>query len=310
MNKDSVQKTKTCIVITGPTAVGKTSLAIEIARHYNTQIISADSRQCFKEMSIGVAKPSARQLEEIKHYFISSHSIREEVNARLFEQYALACVNDIFQEQEVAVMVGGTGLYINAFCNGIDEIPDADPVIRKQIIQYYEDYGLNWLRDKVKEEDPLYYASGEIKNPQRLMRALEVKLSTGRSIRSFQTKKTVERDFHIVKIGLELPKEELHRNINQRVDDMVHEGLVEEVRSLLPYRHLNALNTVGYREIFDYLDENITLEQAVELVKKNTRQYAKRQLTWFKRDTSTKWFFPDNTASIISFLHAGIKCTV
>lgn len=310
MNNNPSQKVKTCIVIVGPTAVGKTSLAIELAKKYKTEIISADSRQCFKEISIGVAKPSVEQLSDVKHYFINSHSVKDEVNARVFESYALKSVDKIFQQSDVAVMVGGTGLYINAFCNGIDEIPDIDPVIRNNIIQSYNENGLSWLQQQVKEQDALYYSTGEILNPQRLMRALEVKLSTGKSIREYQTKNKVERDFNIIKIGLQLPKEELHRNINHRVDEMMKEGLLAEVESMLPYKHLNALQTVGYREFFDYFGGKISLDEAVELVKKNTRHYAKRQVTWFKKDTSANWFSPSAVVSLVLYLDASIQCTV
>ncbi|MBI1780091.1 MAG: tRNA (adenosine(37)-N6)-dimethylallyltransferase MiaA [Sphingobacteriales bacterium] len=301
---------KTCIVIVGPTAAGKTSLAIELAKKYKTQIISADSRQCFKEISIGVAKPSVEQLSAVKHYFINSHSIQDEVNARVFESYALNAVNEIFQQNDVAIMVGGTGLYINAFCNGIDEIPDIDPIIRTTIIQSYNEKGLGWLQQQVKKKDELYYSTCEILNPQRLMRALEVKLSTGKSIREYQTQKKVERDFNIIKIGLQLPKEELHRNINYRVEEMVKEGLLAEVESMLSYKHLNALQTVGYREFFEYFDGNISLDEAIELVKKNTRHYAKRQVTWFKKDTSDNCFSPSDIVSLVFYLDASIQCTV
>jgi tRNA dimethylallyltransferase len=310
MNKASLQKAKTCIVIVGPTAVGKTSLAIEIAKKYKTQIISADSRQCFKEISIGVAKPSPEQLASIKHYFIGSYFINEEVNARVFESYALDVVNEIFQQHDVAVMVGGTGLYINAFCNGIDEIPDIDPIIRTTIIESYNEKGLEWLQQQVKENDELYYSTGEILNPQRLMRALEVKLSTSKSIREYQTQKKTERNYNIIKIGLQLPKEELHRNINYRVDEMMKKGLLAEVESMLPYKDLNALQTVGYREFFDFFEGKISLEDAVELVKKNTRHYAKRQVTWFKKDTSTNWFSTSDIKSLVFYLDASIQCTV
>jgi tRNA dimethylallyltransferase len=301
---------KTCIVIVGPTAVGKTSVAVELAKRYHTQIISADSRQCFKEISIGVAKPSAQQLTEVPHYFINSHSITDDVNARVFEAYALNAVNEIFTNSDVAIMVGGTGLYINAFCYGIDEIPDIDPSIRNQIINNYTEKGLGWLQQQVKENDPLYYSTGETQNPQRLMRALEVKLSTGNSIRHYQTNNKVQRPFNIVKIGLELPREELHRNIHHRVEAMMQEGLLNEVETVKQYSHLNALQTVGYKELFDYLNGSLSLEAAVELIKKNTRHYAKRQVTWFKKDTSTNWFFVSDNVSLVSHSDASIHRTV
>jgi tRNA dimethylallyltransferase len=291
---------KVCIIITGPTAVGKTSLAIQIAQHFSTAVISADSRQCFKELEIGVAKPSAAQLQLVKHYFINSHSVTEEVNAALFEQYALDAVNEIFQQHEVAVMVGGTGLYIKAFCEGLDEIPPIPVTIRNLVNEQYASRGLAWLQDEVKEKDPEYYTTGEIQNPQRLVRALEVKLSTGKSIRTFQQGKKDQRGFTIIKIGLNLPREQLYNNINQRVDDMMRLGLLDEVKSLLPYRNRNALQTVGYTELFDHLDEKITRQEAIESIKKNTRHYAKRQLTWFNRDQSIQWFLPVDFNQVIS----------
>ena len=284
---------KNCIVIVGPTAVGKTSLAIQVAQHFNTTIISADSRQCFKELNIGVAKPSAQQLQLVKHDFIDSHSIKEEVNAAVFEQYALEKVSGIFKAHDTAVMVGGTGLYVKTFCNGIDEVPVIDTAIREKIIADYEWEGLEWLQKEVEKNDPLYFAKGEIKNPQRLMRALEVKLSTGRSIIEFQTQQKKQRDFNIIKIGLELPKEQLHKNINTRVDEMMKQGLLQEVKKLQPFKKLNALQTVGYRELFGHLAGDLLLEDAVEIIKINTRQYAKRQMTWFKKDEEVKWCAPD-----------------
>lgn len=295
---------KTCLIISGPTAVGKTSLAIRVAQHFNTEIISADSRQCFRELNIGVAKPSPEGLSAVKHHFINSHSIHDEVNAATFEQFALSAVQAIFQQNDIAVITGGTGLYIRAFCEGIDVIPPVLPGIREAIMAGLERSGLPWLQQQVQQEDPQYYATGEIHNPQRLARALEVIRSTGRSIRSFQQGKKAIRNFRIINIALELPKEQLHANINHRVDEMLRQGLVEEVKALLPARHLNALQTVGYTEIFDYLDGKQTLEQAAALIKKNTRQYAKRQMTWFRRDTNIKWFSPYDFKDIIDHSQA------
>ncbi len=284
---------KTCIVIVGPTAVGKTSLAVKIAQQFQTKIISADSRQCFKELNIGVAKPSAEELELVEHFFISSHSIHDNVNAAVFEQYALQKANDIFKNNDVAVIVGGTGLYVKAFCQGIDEVPVIDPAVRKEIQANYEWEGLEWLQKQVEKNDPVYFARGEIKNPQRLMRALEVKLSTGRSIMVFQTQKKRERDFNIIKLGLNLPKEQLYKNINSRVDAMIKAGLPDEVKQLEPFKKLNALQTVGYRELFGHFSGDLSLPDAVEIIKINTRQYAKRQMTWFNKDKEIKWCEPD-----------------
>lgn len=284
---------KTCILIVGPTAVGKTAIAVKLAQHFNTEIISADSRQCFKELNIGVAKPSAEELKLVKHHFISSHSIKEEMNAAIYEQYALAKINTIFKDHDVAVVVGGTGLYVKTFCHGIDEVPVVEEKIREKIKADFDWEGLEWLQKEVEKHDPLYYSRGEIKNPQRLMRALEVKLSTGRSIIEFQTQEKRRRDFNIIKIGLELPKEQLHKNINRRVDAMMEAGFLAEVNSLLPHKKLNALQTVGYRELFGHLAGDLLLEDAVEIIKINTRQYAKRQMTWFKKDEEVKWCGPE-----------------
>lgn len=284
--------TKTVIIIGGPTASGKTGLAIRLAQHFNTAIISADSRQCYQEMSIGVAKPSPEELQLVHHYFINSHSIHQDVNAATYEQYALEAAGSIFRTKDTAIMVGGTGLYIKAFCEGLDDIPAIDPAIRKQLNEGFAVNGLQWLQQQVADQDPLYYSTGEILNPVRLIRALEVKLQTGMSIREFQQQKKVTRNFNIIKIGLDLPKEELHERINLRVDLMMKEGLLEEVKSLYPERHLNALRTVGYSELFDHLDGKISLEEAVEEIKKNTRHYAKRQLTWFRKDSAFEWAAP------------------
>ncbi len=283
---------KTCIIIVGPTAVGKTDIAIELAKHFSTEIISADSRQCYRELNIGVAKPTEAQLQEVKHHFINSHSVADNVNAAVFEKYALNAIQQIFTQQNIAVMVGGTGLYVKAFADGIDDIPAIRPGIPQQIIEGYAANGLEWLQKEIENNDPEYFAKGEIKNPRRLMRALEVKLSTGKSIMSFQTKSTLQRDFDIVKIGLEVPRHQLIERINQRVDTMVQNGLQQEVATLLPFEHLNALQTVGYRELFSHLHGATSLNNAVAAIKINTRQYAKRQMTWFKKDAAVQWCIP------------------
>ncbi len=284
---------KTCIVIVGPTAVGKTSLAVQVAKLYNTKIISADSRQCFKELNIGVAKPSADELEEVEHYFINSHSIKEEMNTAVFEQYALGKADEIFKANDVALVVGGTGLYVKTFCQGIDEVPVIDERIRKKINDEYAWEGLDWLQKEVKKNDPLYFSQGEIKNPHRLLRALEVKLSTGKSIIEFQTQEKKHRNFNIIKIGLEIPKEQLHKNINSRVDAMMKAGLLNEVKKLVPHMKLKALQTVGYRELYGHIIGDLNIEDAVEAIKINTRQYAKRQMTWFKKDEEVIWCAPE-----------------
>lgn len=281
---------KTVYIVMGPTAVGKTSFAIALAQALNAEIISADARQCFKEMNIGVARPSVAELNMVPHHFIASHSITEEINASYFEKWAIEKVTSLFNSNEAVVMVGGTGLYIKAFCEGLDLIPAIDASIRENIIQQYEKLGLRWLQKEVAVKDPVYWEKGEQKNPQRLMRALEVKLGTGASITSFQNKKVVERPFKIVKIGLELPREELYNRINTRVLSMIEEGLEKEVKSLQDAAHLNALQTVGYSEWKDYFEEKTTREKVIDQIQQNTRHYAKRQMTWFKRDATITWF--------------------
>ncbi|HEV9038698.1 MAG TPA: tRNA (adenosine(37)-N6)-dimethylallyltransferase MiaA [Puia sp.] len=282
----------TVIIIVGPTAVGKTAAAIRLARHLGTRIISADSRQCYKELDIGVAKPTPEELRLVPHYFINSHSITEEVNAATFEELALQWTSEIFRKSPYAVMVGGTGLYIRAFTDGLDAIPPVDQGIRTHIRHHYEEKGLDWLQEEVRKYDPDFYSAGEILNPQRLMRALEVRMSTGQSILSFRTKQRPQRPFGIRTIGLQLPKGELHRRIDQRVDAMIRAGLTKEVESLVAYRSHNALQTVGYRELFEWMDGKVSLESAIAAIKTSTRQYAKRQMTWFHRDLSVRWTDP------------------
>ena len=291
---------KKIIIVAGPTAVGKTAVAIQIANHFDTEIISADSRQCYKELNIGVARPSVDELNTIKHHFIASHSIQDEVTAVDFEQYALQKAELLFQKHDVAVMVGGTGLYIKAFCEGLDSIPDIDATVRQQIITNYEEKGISWLQNQLQEKDSAYFEAGEMKNPQRMMRALEVIESTGNSIIFYRKGQKLERDFSIIKLGLELPKEKLVERINRRVDIMMEEGQLDEVKSLAAFKNVNALQTVGYTELFDYLDNKMLLEEAIGRIKISTRQYAKRQLTWFKKDTAINWFRPDEADEIIN----------
>lgn len=276
-------KNKTCFIVCGATAVGKTSYAIDLAKKYDTQIISADSRQCYKELNIGVAKPSEEQLNSVQHYFINSHSIHDEVNVKVFEQYALAAVKKIFQKNDHAVMAGGTGLYIKAFCEGLDDVPEVNIALRKALTEAYQAQGLQWLQEETRKKDPEYFASGETSNPQRMMRALEVKLTTGYSILNFQLKKKAVREFDIKIVNLEMSRSDLYERINNRVDEMIQQGLLTEAESLYSFRKLNALQTVGYKELFEYLDDQISLGEAIEKIKKNTRQFAKRQITWFKK---------------------------
>jgi len=274
----------------GPTAVGKTSFAIALAKALNTEIISADARQCYKEMNIGVARPSEEELKAAPHHFMASHSIIENINASYFENWALEKVQTLFSTKDTVVMVGGTGLYIKAFCEGLDLIPAIEPSIRENIIAQYEKLGLRWLQKEVSVKDPQYWEKGEQKNPQRLMRALEVMLGTGASILSFQNKKPIERPFKMVKIGLELDRDELYQRINDRVLNMIELGLEKEVKGLEDYAHLNALQTVGYSEWKDYFEQKISREKVIENIQQNTRHYAKRQMTWFKRDPAITWF--------------------
>ena len=280
---------KTAIIIAGPTAVGKTSVAIEVARHFNTEIISADSRQCYKELSIGVARPSAEELAAVPHHFIATHSIHQNITAADFETYALQKAKEIFTKNDVVIITGGTGLYINAFTEGLDVIPAVPEVVRNNIIQQFRQHGIEWLQQQVKEKDPQFYSEGEIKNPHRLLRALEVVETTGQSILHFRKQEKAKRSFNIIKMALNLTREQLYSNINTRVDKMMEAGLLEEVKSLTAFQHLNALQTVGYKELFGYLNGDTTIEDAIALIKQNTRRYAKRQLTWFKKDEEYQW---------------------
>jgi tRNA dimethylallyltransferase len=297
---------KTVVVIAGPTAVGKTGVAIAVAKQLGTEIISADSRQCYRELNIGVARPSEEDLAAVPHHFIASHSVTEKVTAATFEQYALEKVYGLFKKSNVVVMTGGTGLYLKAFCDGLDTIPEVPEEVHQHVINSYKENGLWWLQQQVQQLDPLFYTGGEIQNPQRLMRALEVYQATGRSIETFKKGKTTPRDFRIIKTALQLPKESLHHNINLRVDAMIENGLIEEVKVLVPYKHHNALQTVGYKEIFCYLDGALTREAAIAAIKQNTRQYAKRQLTWFRKDAAYQWFSPD-AESLIQFLKREVR---
>jgi tRNA dimethylallyltransferase len=283
----------TVIIITGPTAVGKTSFAIDLATALQTEIISADSRQCYREMRIGVARPSEAELAAVPHHFIANASVTEELNAGYFEQFALDAAEKIFEKHPVIVMVGGTGLYIKAFCDGMDPMPVIPEPVRKWVTESYANKGLIWLQKELEHKDPAFWEVAERQNPQRLMRALEVFYATGKSIMVYRTAKKKQRDFQTIKIGLELPKEVLHQRIYRRVDLMMEEGLLAEVESLVAYRNYHSLQTVGYRELFDYIDGTYSLEEAVNNIKTNTRHYAKRQMTWFKKDGKIRWYAAD-----------------
>mgnify|MGYP001106867170 CR=1 FL=1 len=294
-------KTKTLISVVGPTAIGKTALAIQLAQHFGTEIISADSRQFFREMAIGTAKPSAAELAAAKHHFIDSHSVSQLFSTGDFEVEGLKKLDEIFRKHDVAIMAGGSGLYVNALINGLDDMPDIDLSIREKLNKQFEEEGLSVIQNQLAEVDPEYFAKVDQQNPQRMIRGLEVYLSTGQKLSSMLSATKKERPFNIIKIGLNTDRAVLYDRINRRVDQMMADGLVEEVKLLTPFRKYNALNTVGYSELFDYLDGKIALEDAVAAIKQNTRRFAKRQLTWFRRDEEVTWFEPDQSKQIIDF---------
>lgn len=280
---------KKVYIIVGPTAVGKTSFAISLAQHLQTEIISADARQCYQELNIGVARPSQEELNQVPHHFIASHSIHDTVNAAVFEKYALEKVSELFEKQHAVVMVGGTGLYIKAFCEGLDAIPPIDENVRETIQKNYAQKGLEWLQHEIAQKDFLFWDQCEQQNPQRLMRALEVVTGTGNSILHYQQKNKVERPFEIVLIGLQMDRSLLYERINQRVLKMVEMGLENEVRNLLPFQDLNALQTVGYQEWLPYFEKKCSLDKVAENIQQNTRHYAKRQMTWFQKVGNIQW---------------------
>jgi tRNA dimethylallyltransferase len=303
-----LSKKPVAIIIAGPTASGKTSLAIRVAEYFSTSIISADSRQCYHELNIGVARPGPDELQKIRHYFIDTHFVSENVHAAVFESEALAAADEIFQHNSVLVVTGGTGLYMKTFCEGIDEIPPVDPATRNLVRKRFAETGLSFLQQWLNEVDPDYFRDmTEKQNPVRLMRVLEVKLSTGNSLSHYQNRKIAKRPFRIIKAGIHWPREILYLRINERVDKMIAHGLVEEARSLLAFREYNALQTVGYQELFQYFDGVLSLEEATEKIKQHTRNYAKRQMTWFAKDKEITWFTGDQTAEVIPFLENAIR---
>lgn len=293
---------KRLIVIVGPTASGKTALAIDLAKRFTTEIISADSRQIFKELEIGTAKPSPEQLKAVPHHFINTHPITEQYDAAQFGRDALALIQELFKAHDDLILCGGSGLYIKAVCEGFDDIPEIDPEVRQNLNEQYEVKGLGWLQDQLVDLDPEQFGRMDHQNPHRLMRALEVKIGTGKSIREFQTKKKLDHPFKITKIGLDIENEELYTRINNRMDQMIAAGLFEEAKKMEPYKDHQALQTVGYREIFDYFDGGYEYEEAVRLLKRNSRRYAKRQLTWFKKDKEIKWFALNSISKVANFL--------
>ncbi len=292
----------TLISIVGPTAVGKTALAIKVAQHLNTEILSADSRQFFKEMAIGTAKPSAEELAAAPHHFIGSHHITDFFSTGDFEVAAMELLNRLFEAHKQVVLVGGSGLYVNALHNGLDELPAIDLNIRSALNERFLAEGLNGIKTELQALDPEYFAQVDQFNTQRLIRGLEFVLSTGKKLSSFQSNSKKVRPFNIVKIGLNKAREELYGQINKRVDQMMAMGLLDEVKALMPNRELNALKTVGYAELFDYLDGKCCLTEAVDKIKQNTRRFAKRQLTWFRRDEEIRWFEPEQTTEILQYI--------
>lgn len=297
---------KFLVVILGPTGIGKTTLAIEVAKYFETEIISADSRQFFNELSIGTAKPRDEELKQIKHYFINSLSIKDDYNVGKFETDVIHLLENLFQKKNCAIMVGGSGLYVDAVCKGLDELPEADEEIRNQLTELYKTKGISTLCEMLKELDPEHYKKADMANPHRMIRALEVCLLTGKPYSILRKGKQVKRNFSVVKIGLNTDREKLYERINQRVDEMMSAGLLNEVKTLLKFRDKNALLTVGYKELFGYLDGKMDLNSTVELIKKNTRNFAKRQLTWFRRDKEIKWFEPHQADEIFAYINEQI----
>ena len=293
---------KTLIVITGPTAVGKTALCLEIAKHFDIPIINADSRQIYRELRIGTAQPTKEQMQEVKHYFVGTLGLDDYYSASLFEQQVLECLEQQFLTNDYALLSGGSMMYIDAVCDGIDDIPTIDDETRTLMKQRLADEGLEALVEELRLLDPEYYEIVDRQNPRRVVHALEICTMTGKTYTSFRKREKRQRPFQIIKIGLNRPREELYDRINQRVDQMMADGLLEEAKNLYPLRHLNALNTVGYKELFDYLEGRWPLEEAVERIKGNTRRYARKQLTWYKKDPQIRWFHPQETEQIISYI--------
>jgi len=299
---------KFLISIIGPTAIGKTNMAIQLARHFDTEIISADSRQFFKELNIGTAKPTIEEQNQAKHYFIDNKSITEDYNANDFEKEALEFLSEYFKKKNLILLCGGSGLYIDALLHGFDEgIPDADPAIRKELEERLNTEGIESLQNQLKQLDPIFYKEIDLSNSKRLMRAIEVCLLSDKPYSEIRRGKKVLRPFHTLKVGLQMPREQLYTRINQRVDQMLSSGLLEEVKSVISYKNHNALKTVGYRELFDHFDGILSLEQAKEKIKVNSRRYAKRQITWFKRDPEIEWFPTNEKAQIIEYIRKRIS---
>ena len=299
---------KTLIVITGPTAVGKTALCLDVAKHFHIPIINADSRQIFRELKIGTAPPTEAQMQQVHHDFVGILGLDDYYSASLFEQQVLELLGRQFLSSDYALMAGGSMMYIDAVCDGIDDIPTIDDQTRTMMKQRLADEGLEALCEELRQRDPEYYEIVDRQNPRRVVHALEICLMTGKTYTSFRKREKRQRPFNIIKIGLNRPREELYDRINRRVDQMMADGLLEEAKALYPKRHLNALNTVGYKELFDYIDGRWPLEEAVERIKGNTRRYARKQLTWFKKDERIRWFHPDETETIIKYICGKKSC--
>ena len=302
MTATTMSTKRQLIVVVGPTASGKTDLSIALARHYNAPIISTDSRQVYKGLPIGTAYPSDEQLQAVEHHFIAELELTEEFNCGEYEQRALERLETLFETYDTVVAVGGSGLYVRALCDGMDNLPQADAQLRESLMARLQSDGVEPLAEQLKQLDPEYYEVVDRQNPARVMRALEVCITSGCKYSELRKGERKERDFKIVKVGVTMPREQLYDRVNRRVDLMIDAGLEVEARAVLPYRHCNSLKTVGYSEMFDYFDGEITLEQAVELIKRNTRHYAKRQLTWFRRDADVEWFNPTDKEQIIKYI--------
>lgn len=301
MIKVKVKRLKTLLILLGPTGVGKTDLSIELAKYYNSEIISCDSRQIYKEMRIGTAVPDQQTLASIPHHFIQSHSIHDYYSASKFEIEVLERLELLFQKMDIVLMTGGSMMYIDALCKGIDDLPEVDGELRRSLMERMENEGIESLRNELRYHDPAYYKEVDLRNPSRILHALEICLMTGSPYSTFRINQPKKRPFSIIKLGINLDREVLYNRINQRVDKMFDEGIEKEAISLFPFRHLNSLNTVGYRELFDYIDGKITLGEAKEKVKANSRKYARKQLTWFRRDPEITWFIPEMKDEIIAF---------
>ncbi len=298
--------TKRLLVIVGPTGCGKTDLSIRLARHYDAPILSTDSRQFYRGMTIGTAQPTNEQLQTAEHHFIASHNLTDNLSCGEYEAQALERLRELFAHHELVIAVGGSGLYVRALCEGMDDLPHADAALRNELTERLQREGLASLAEQLHELDPVYYETVDRNNPARVLRGLEVCLQTGRPFSEQRTGQKKDRNFRIIKVGVTLPREELYARIDSRVDAMMEAGLEAEARALYPYRGLNSLQTVGYRELFDYFDGRITREKAIELIKRNSRRYAKRQMTWFRRDSEIRWFAPDEDEAIINYVRDSI----